>query len=126
MLNNYRRNLKYTYKMLYPGIKFSLFLGLPVFVLLIGFYILSKYMGVRHAELKLIITGIILLLLPFGFITLCSLLKKSDETRIRIIEISKRFLKISPSLLGLFIFTIAIYVVISLILKLVFGVSFFK
>ena len=126
MLNNYRKNLKYTYKMLYPGVKFSLFFGLPVFVLLIGFYVLSKYIGVRHAELKLIITGVILLLLPFGFITLCSVLKKSQETRIKIIEISKRFLKLSPYLLSMFIFTIVIYVMISLILKLVFGVSFFK
>ena len=110
--------------MLYPGVKFSLFFGLPVFVLLIGFYVLSKYMGVRHAELKLIITGIILLLLPFGFITVYSLSKKREETWIRIKEIFKRFLKLSPYFLGIFVFIVAIYIVISLILKFVFGISF--
>jgi hypothetical protein len=124
MLNNYRKNLKYTYKMLYPGVKFSLFFGLPVFVLLIGFYVLSKYMGVRHAELKLIITGIILLLLPFGFITVYSLSKKREETWIRIKEIFKRFLRLSPYFLSIFVFIVAIYIVISLILKFVFGISF--
>ena len=129
MLNNYRRNLKYTYKMLYPGVKFSIFLGLPVVVLLIGFYVFSKYIGIQHAELKLVTTlviaGGILLLLPFGFITIYSVLKKSQETRITLVERFKRLWKLSPYLFGFILFLFVIYIIISFIFWQ-FGIPFFN
>ncbi len=131
MLKIYRKNLKYTYNILYPGLKFSLLLLLPVLVILVCLYVIPQHIGVEHAELKLVttvaITGFLLLSVPFLFITVLSLFKKSQETKIKFFDLVRRLFKLLlPFFFLLTVLIVIVYVIISVILKLVFGIPFFK
>ena len=129
----YLNNLKYAYKILYPGLKFSLVLLFVLLVVLVfGLYVFPKWIGIADVEVKLIFTVFtvaiavgLLALVPFVFITGYSFLKGSQETYIRTTELSKKLLKILPFLILFIVLVVVIYVVISFVLNLAFGIPFF-
>jgi hypothetical protein len=128
MLKNYRKNLKYTYKMLYPG-----FLGvipsIVLMVLVLGVVIVVyRYvipgLGIEHFELKFVLTVLVLLSGPFLFITAYSLSKFVQEKGRGLSASRRRLLKLLLYFLFLIFFGVIIFIVISLFLKFIFGIPF--
>jgi hypothetical protein len=128
MLDNYRNNLRYTYKMLYPGVKFSLFLLGPLVVVLIILYGLSKYAGIAQAELKIITTILLsvlpVLAIPFVIVTAYSVFMGAKETRVETVEYFRKAIKIFPYLAGFALFIIVVFLILSLLLQRI-GIPFF-
>lgn len=129
MLDNYRNNLKYAYKMLYPGSKYTLFLLVPTIGIVVVLYIIARSVGIAWAEVKflttLMISAFVVMVLPFLLVTGYSLAIGFRETSIESNEYVKRVIKMLPYLGGFIVFIVIAFLLISLIFQQL-GIPFFK